>query len=216
MRFIMAKDNKAKENPLEKLAMYEYGAVAGRFIKQSPELAKKALEALVKSDYLPLDDATKEYLIKSTSDPKGPGVKLAAETYANAYSNEKSALTIGNLIQYYEDTLRGYLDQKEVEPIRVEFKGFAKETYGDIMKKVGRASYVLEGEGKYNFSDKEKEEARSVVETYSNLLQFLKTMDEVKIKPLMDKIQNDSIKDNLKEFSEGLKQEQEAKLKKAA
>jgi len=205
--FYMVKDDKKKGSSLEELASLEYGAVAGRLIKQSPELAKKALESLVNS-YLTLDDATKEYLNHTFVNPKGEGVREAAKIYSNAYGEAKFALTIGDLSQYYDDVLKGYLKPEEAEPIRNEFGKFAAENFGKVMKKIRRANFILKGEGEYEFSEEEINGAKSVMEKYSGIYTLLEKLEEAKLFPLMEKVQKNSIKSDLKEISENLKQEQ--------
>jgi len=208
----MAKDNKQKGNSLEELTKYQYGAVAGTLIGQSVDMAKSALEFLV-DDYLTLDKATKEVLNKSFADPKGKAVKDAAEIYSNAYNKARSSLTIGNLVQYYDAVLKGYLNPEESGSIRAELGRFDKETYGDIMKKFVRAKYVIEGEGKYDFTEEEMNGAKSIDENYKTLMQLLQFLEEAKLKPLIDNIEKKGIKDMLKAISGKLKQEQDKQKK---
>lgn len=126
-------------------------------------------------------------------------IKKAAEFFSARYHQAMSSATVNDLSTHYNRILRNYLTEEEANSIRNEFSLYSGETYGDIIKNVARANYVLEGlEKGLEFSEEEIEAAEVTMAKYDSLRKTISLLENIKFENLRPRAANKAHKTSLK------------------
>lgn len=104
--------------------------------------------------------------------------------FAERYQEEMNALTIGNLMDFYQSTIDKYFDRETFSKLRNDFGKFLGEKYGDITRKIDHASYILKGVEKGYQPKEEKENAEKVIGQYQKVIAFIKFLEDIKFEKL--------------------------------
>jgi hypothetical protein len=183
---------------LEDMIRYQGGELASRFYgsDQDRVYVNGALYQLA-SD-LGIEKEAKGFIDGSMASEDG--IKTAVGVYSTKYREAINEVKMGDLFEHYDEFLKDYLDVEEVDKVKAEFGKFSNETYGEINKEIAKSLYVIDGTDKklYDFSDKEKEKAKDVLEEYQKIFSLMKILEDIKFENLRPKAVKRSQGRNLK------------------
>jgi hypothetical protein len=182
------------------LKRYEY-AMLGQHFAQKGE--NEYLEGAVNS------------LRGSLHEDAAPAIDLLLENeaiepllgiYAGKYLEVLKSAKVEELAGLYGNSLHSLLSEEEAEKIYGLFRKYGGETYGNILSKVGKANYILEGKkkGLADFSEDEIEEAKATLEQYREIFSALSQLEKLKFETLRPKATTESTKGKLEKIVKGL------------
>ena len=189
---------------LKDLKRHEAGELARRLFKSGEkDIANGALETLAYD--LGIISRAEGFIQGTLASEKG--IDTATGIYSQKYHEILEGLTVNDLSTHYDQILKGYLSEEGAEPIRAEFNRFSGQTYGDIIKQVTRANYVVQGESedRYDFSEEEVWDARVTLERYKGLITSMNLLDDIKFENLRPRAAKRTHEAGLEDFSKGLK-----------
>ncbi|MEK6897921.1 MAG: hypothetical protein AABX28_01025 [Nanoarchaeota archaeon] len=199
-----------KAGRLEVLARYEFGSLAATlFEPENPALANSALELL--DEQLRLDKGTKAEVDFSRS--KEGGLKKAVEIYSGLRNRARAECSVGELADYYNVVLGGYLQGEEYARVKGEITKYSGEKFGELSGKIQQARYVLDGakKGLHEWKDEDLKSAQSTLEEYTNVITFIQALENAKLESLKPAAVKRANEKMFKGFAESLKQAAEQK-----
>jgi len=168
---------------LEDLTRYQGAGLAASLARseEGQRYLSGALEQLAED--MGVSESARGFIDGALSSDEG--IKAVLGSYGQKYQESKNSLNVGELFSSYEDVLNSYLEnQEDSAKIMGEVNKYSEENYGNIMKKIFSAKHVIDGEGKYDFSNDEKESAKRTIEQYGNLVEILGTLESARFESL--------------------------------
>jgi hypothetical protein len=175
----------------------KYAEVAGQYLEQLGEkglpYAKKSLEIILE------DCEIKDpWIVKTVTDPNV--LAKTIQSQLETYNQCRGEQTVGDLLQYQE--IEKYLggNMKNAE---VELNPFLGENYENIIKKVAKAKYIIEGKEHDISSDKDVEDAKRIMKKYEKLIVTMDLLEQKKTSEFRNRVEDGVIKDSLKKLYTG-------------
>ena len=173
-----------------------YAQVAGQYLEQLGEkgipYAKKSLEIILKDC-----DIKDPWIVKTVSDPDVlvKTIQSQLETYGQCMEEQ----TVGNLMDYYRNDLANYLGDN-MPKAEAELSPFADENYGDVLKNIAKAKYIIEGKEHGRSSDEEVEVAKKTIEKYEKINTTINILKQKKISGFRNRVDEGVTKDALNQL----------------
>ncbi len=166
----------------ENLTRYQYGELANRLYKSEEGriYSGGALEQLAYD--LGIENLGEGFIKGALASEEG--IKTTIKVYSEKYQKALGESKVNELLTYHDNLLKKYLNEKEIEKLRTELKEFSEEKFGEINEKIRRATYILQGEKIYNFSDKEKKEAEETLKKYHRVFGIIQLLENAKFENL--------------------------------
>ena len=169
--------------------------VAQQYLAQGKEgvpFAKKSLE-LILSDA----EIRDPWIVQTVTDPEvlNKTIKNQLETYGQ-YKGDQ---TIGDLLNYYSKDISKYLGNS-AKVASEELKKFRKEKYSDIIKKINKSNYIIEGKKYDRSSDKEVEVAEKTIEKYQKVPLTFNLLEGLYFGRFRTRVEEEVTKDGLREL----------------
>lgn len=189
---------------LEDMIRYQGGELASRFYKSEQDrvYVNGALYQLA-SD-LGIEEEARGFIDGSMASEEG--IKTAVGVYSDKYREAINKAKIGDLFKHYDELLKDYLNDEEVDKVKAKFKKFSDRTYGEINDEIQKSLYILDGANKkfYDFSDEEIEKAKDALEEYQKIFPLMKILEDIKFEDIRPKAVKRSQGRNLKDLVEKL------------
>jgi hypothetical protein len=173
---------------------YHYGLlgnarVAGEFFKEGDERhTQKALE-LILSDI----DVKDPWIVRTVTDRDvlGKTIQNQLGTYG-AYAQEEN---IDGFLGYHQETLKKILGDEKSNALKSKFsEEFGNRKYGDILKELGDAKYILEGENHGRNKD-ELDNAKKIIESYREIITAVSLLENYQANSFRGRVYDGVIKD---------------------
>ena len=177
------------KNKLENLEKYKYAGVAALALQNQDKVgAAKSLEYLLK-DWGVEEKLDRQTLL--TSILKSDTIPL----YANRYAETLKKISVSELFDHYSNYIKNIIGDCKDKLI----SDFGGETYGNIEDKIRAAKEIKESETT-NFSEEQKNEAEETLKKYSVIYNPIMRIQERALTELYNPIQDESIRDYIKEY----------------
>ncbi len=197
----------ANENQKEAKNKFNYDAnilgyanVAAEYLNQGTEegmaFAGKSLELIMKD--VDKDKVLPSWIKNTLTNPEV--VHKTIESQLTDYNEFKGKQTVNDLIGQYSNDISKYLGDN-AESAKKELESFKDEKYSDILKKVGKAKYLLDGKKKFGIgSDEDIAGAEKIVKKYSNLIQTFGILEKQYFAKFRARVEDEVVKDVFKEM----------------
>jgi hypothetical protein len=189
------KDNGKKSNYNPNIL--GYAQVAAEYLNQGTDegvkLAKKSLELILK-DIGKLEPWVNDVLTNPEVIPKTIEAQLAS------YNEFKGKQTVNDLIGQYSADISKYIGDN-AEAAKKELEGFKDEKYSDIIKKVGKSKYIIDGNKKFGIgSEEDVASAKKTMEKYQKVIQTFGMLERQYLSKFKTRVEDEVVKESLKEM----------------
>ncbi len=195
----MAKQTQKQEYSFEK---YQYGALAARLLasNESSRYAPSALEVLAGSKGLNLGEEALGFIRGTQASEKG--IQTAIDVYAGKFEEKRGQYKPVDMVAWYDSVLND-LDKADKAKILATL-GKHNETIDSIMKKMAKASHIVQGKETGANTPEQISEAEATVEKYKNVFTVIHTLDNYKFETLRPEAVNTARKQDLKNLASKL------------
>ena len=196
-----------KEKPKPNPDMYRYGVVGSKFLEAGDHnSAGKCLEKLSKEMKVPKEyerfmvwNAPAENLEAKLFDMKR-GFSIAQ----GLYDEELGKFTISEMYERYSPEFEKYLSEDERAKAKEAFETLGSETYASISEKVAVLKHDMnvskeELESSKALREKAEKAKKEYEKKYASIDSTIQAFESLRLKKLIDPMQEDSIKSMLKE-----------------
>jgi len=165
----------------------QYALVAEQFLQNKNTIAaQKSLEAA-------LADNGQHPVVQSLVAGAMQNPQTLEATLTNMkgrYSDEMNKKSVKDVLGEYSS---------DNEDLQKEYKKFADHSYGDLMKEIGKAQYMLKDQFGI-VSDKDKEKSQKILNDYTIIMKILNESEQQKIESLAEPIRKDAYKTELEDL----------------
>ncbi|HPD81733.1 MAG TPA: hypothetical protein PK357_01395, partial [Candidatus Pacearchaeota archaeon] len=117
------------------------------------------------------------WIVQTVTDPEVLRKTIANQL--NTYEMFKKQQTVGDLMTRYNGDLTKHLGDN-FERANTELSDFAKEKYGEILRKIKEADYIIDGEEFGKSTDEQVEEAQKTKEKYQRVATTFYLLEKLK------------------------------------
>lgn len=196
----MTEEKKQEKKNINDFSKYQYGVLAGQFMKDRKTQAyvPGALDML--SSDLKLGEDAIGFIEGTYSSAQG--LQKASEIYSGLFEKKISEYKPSEVLDWYNPVLKGLGDEAKSALID---KFSTDSTFGEIQGKIEKNSYILQAPGSL-FSEKDKVKAKEELEKLEGFNQARGFLDSYMIESLRPKAIEASKKKTLDSMVESWKQ----------
>lgn len=193
-----------KEQKLPNPDMYRHAKAGAQFL-QAKDVASagKCLEQLASE--MKVSEENKPFLIwnATANDPSSQmrqyGMAKGLEIGVGKYEEEIGKLTVSQMFERYSTEFDKYLGEEEREKAKSAFEKLGGKTYSSISEQVAQLQEIM-GSKTDRWSEEDKAKAeKEYTEKYANVVETIQEFEGVRIGKLMNPMQEESVKSNVKE-----------------
>ena len=177
-----------------------YAQVAAEYLNQGTEegvaLAGKSLELILKD--IRKTQELPNWMTAHLADPEE--MHKTIKSQLEDYNEFKGKQTIGDLTKQYSNDISRYLGNN-TEVAKNVLEGFKDEKYTDMLKKMGKAKYILDGKKNFGIgSDEDVAGAEKTIKKYSNIIKTFTRLERQYLKRFRDRVEDEIIKEEFNEM----------------
>lgn len=160
---------------------------------------EKGLPFVKKSLELILKDAKIQdpWILQTLTDPEV--INKTINSQLESYGQYKGEQTVGDLLKYYSTDMSKYLGGNAEIALK-ELSKFKREKYSDIVKKIEKEEYIIEGKEFGRSSDEEVKAAKKTIEKYQKASLTFNLLEGLSLGKFRMRVEEEVTKDGLREL----------------